>query len=64
MLKDVDLGGIYLASLVPRLLLAAALFFVCRWALGRSRLLGRVWYLALFEAALFVVVFAMLLPFA
>ncbi len=63
MLKDVDLGGIYLAALVLHLLLAAVLFFACRGALGRIRLLGRVWYLALFEAALFVVVFALLLPF-
>ena len=63
MLKEVEFAGIYFAPFVLNLLLAAPVFFVCRWLLGRCGVLSRIWYLALFELALFVVIVFLMLPF-
>ncbi len=64
MLQEIDFGGIYLPPFALHLLLATPIFFLCRWLLAKSGLLGRVWYLALFEVALFVIVLSVMLPFA
>ncbi len=62
MLTEIDLNGIYVAPFSLHLLLAAVVFFVLRWLLLRSGLLPRLWYLALAEVSLFVIVMVFILP--
>lgn len=64
MIQEIDVGGIYLPPFALHLCIAVPIFFLCRWILARFGLLGRVWYLALFEVALFIVVLSLTLPFA
>ena len=64
MFKEVEFAGIYFSPFVLHLLMAATVFFACRWLLGRLGLLSRIWYLALFELALFIVILSLTLPFA
>jgi hypothetical protein len=62
MLKEVNLGGAYVAPIVLYLLLATPIFLVCRWGLARLGVLAFVWHPALFEIALFGVILAALVP--
>jgi len=56
MLTEINVGGIYIAPFALHLLIAAPPFFLLRWLLSRLGLLSRVWYLALCELALFILV--------
>ena len=63
MIKEAAFAGVYFSPFVPHLLLAVPVFWLCRRLLGRLGLLSRVWYLPLFELALFVVILALTLSF-
>ena len=62
MLTEIDIGGIFIASFALHLALAVPVFFALRWLLARSHLLSKLWYLALCEVALFVVVLFLVFP--
>jgi hypothetical protein len=62
MLTEIDIGGIYIATFALHLALAVPAFFALRWLLARSHILSRLWYLALCELALFVVVLFFIFP--
>lgn len=55
-MKEIDLGGIYVSPFAIHLLEAAAIFLVLRWVLARTGILDKVWYLALAEMALFILI--------
>jgi len=54
--KEVELVGVCFSPFIVDLLLAAAAFFPCRWALARLGLLSRLWHLGLFEFSLFILI--------
>jgi hypothetical protein len=54
MFHEVSLGDVYVAPIVLKALLAGALLLLCRFLLGRSGILHRLWHPALFEVALYV----------
>lgn len=62
MLMEFNLGGILVAPFAVNLALAAPPFFALRWLLARTGLLARLWYLALCEMALFVIVLFLTYP--
>jgi len=62
MLREIDIGGIYIASFALHLGLATPAFFLLRWLLSRCHLLPRLWYLALCEISLFVVMLFLTFP--
>jgi hypothetical protein len=62
MLSELNLDGIYLAPFAGHLLIAATLFFALRWGLLRLKALSHVWYLALAEISLFILILVFTLP--
>ncbi|OIR09937.1 hypothetical protein GALL_78580 [mine drainage metagenome] len=62
MLTEINLGGIFVATFAWHLALALPVFFALRWLLTRLGLLPRLWYLALSEVALFVLVLFLTFP--
>ena len=63
MLTEIEFAGVYFSPFALHLLMASVVFFLCRWLLGRVGWLAHIWYLALFELALFVVILSLTLPF-
>ena len=55
---EVEFAGIYLSSIVPTALLAFAGTTVLRLMAGRLRLYRWIWHPALFDTALFILVWA------
>ncbi|MDR3517078.1 MAG: DUF1656 domain-containing protein [Azospirillaceae bacterium] len=64
MIDKINASGIYFAPFAINFLLSIPVFFLCRYVLERAGVLERVWYQALFEIALFVVAFTLVLPFS
>lgn len=62
MLTEINVDGIYIAPFALHLLMAVPPFLVLRWVLSRTGVLSRLWYLALCEVCLFVVVLFLTLP--
>lgn len=62
MLTEINMGGLYIAPFSLHLLVAVPPFFLLRWVLSRTGALSRLWYLALCEICLFVVVLFLTLP--
>jgi hypothetical protein len=60
MMAEVNIGGVLIAPIVIYMLIALAIFAVCRLALGHFDLLRRVWHPALFEVALFLCILSLL----
>ena len=56
MIAEINLGGVYLSSYVVIALAAFAVTAVLRKLLGLSGLYRRIWHPALFDAALFILV--------
>lgn len=55
---ELDIWGVYVAPIVPLLVVAWVGVVVLRYAADRAGLLARVWHPALFEFALYVIVLA------
>jgi hypothetical protein len=60
MIAEVNIAGALIAPIVIYALVAALIFAVCRFVLGRFGLLRRVWHPALFEVALFLCILSLL----
>ena len=58
---DFEVGGVYLPPIAQALLLALPIFMVLGWSLRRLGVLRFVWHEALFEGALYVCVFAVVI---
>lgn len=54
--KEAELAGVCFSPFIIELLLAAVVFFACRWLLARLGLLSRLWHLGLFELSLFILI--------
>jgi protein-S-isoprenylcysteine O-methyltransferase Ste14 len=65
MIAELNLGGVYLSTIVATALLAFIIAALVRKALGQTGLYRHVWHPALFDAALFVLLWAAItaLPF-
>jgi protein AaeX len=60
MIAEVGIGGVFLAPIVIYAIAATAIFVACRFVLGVTGLLQRVWHPALFEVALFLAILSLL----
>jgi hypothetical protein len=60
MIAEVSIGGVFLAPIVIYAFAATLIFVACRFVLGLTGLLQRVWHPALFEVALFVSILSLL----
>ncbi len=63
MISEVAIGGMFLAPIVVYAVAAALIFAICRFVLGATNLLQRLWHPALFEVALFVSILSLLVKF-
>ncbi|HEY1410699.1 MAG TPA: DUF1656 domain-containing protein [Rhodopila sp.] len=61
MLREVDVGGIYVAPIVIYGVVAIPLFVICRWGLGHAGVLRAIWHPALFELAVYVALLSLLI---
>ncbi len=55
---ELDLFGVYMAPIVPMMLLAWIAMVPLRWALHRSGIYRHVWHPALFGFSLYLIVLA------
>ncbi len=60
MMTEVAIGGVFLAPIVVYAAAASIIFAACRFVLGLTGLLQRIWHPALFEVALFVSILSLL----
>jgi len=58
MTPEVDVAGVYISSMVPTALASLAASILLRKLLGRLGAYRRIWHPALFDAALFLVLWA------
>ncbi len=58
--REMDVGGILFPSLLPILMVAAALYLLLDWGLARIGFYRRVWHMHLFRLALFSIIFGVL----
>jgi len=59
-LREIDIGGIYLAPIVPIAVVAGLLFAVLRALLARAGVMRLAWHPALFEFALLLCIVSLL----
>ncbi len=60
MIAEAAIGGMFLAPIVIYGVAAGLIFAACRFMLGVTGLLQRLWHPALFEVALFVSILSLL----
>ncbi|MFC0408846.1 DUF1656 domain-containing protein [Roseomonas elaeocarpi] len=60
MFHEISIADVYVAPIVLEGVLAALLFLLLRFILGRTGVLHRLWHPALFEVALFVSLLSLL----
>lgn len=58
MIRELDIGGLFFAPLVASAVVALLLWFPLRAGLARADLYRWIWHPALFDIALFVLLFA------
>jgi hypothetical protein len=63
MIAELQVGGVFLAPIVLYAVVAAVIFGLCRFGLGATGLLQRIWHPALFEVALYVSILSLLVLF-
>jgi hypothetical protein len=57
---ELDLAGIYVASIIGFGAMSLPIFLGCRWLLARTGCLRRVWHPALFETAIYLSILSLL----
>ena len=60
MFHEISIADVYVAPIVLEGVIAALLFLLLRFVMGRAGLLHRLWHPALFEVALFVSLLSLL----
>jgi hypothetical protein len=55
MIKEINLGGVYLSPMLAYMAAAGIIWYLIRLAFDRSGLYRRVWHPALFNTALYVI---------
>lgn len=61
MIPEVDIAGIFISTLVPTALLTLICTIVLRKLLGRIGAYRHIWHPALFDAALFLILWAVVI---
>ena len=61
MIPEVDIAGVFLSTLVPTALLSLFLTWLARKLLGRFGAYRHIWHPALFDAALFLILWAVVI---
>ena len=62
-MKEISLGGVFLAPIVVYAIGAGLIFFTIRFILGQTGILRRLWHPALFEVAVFFCVLSLLVRY-
>ncbi len=61
MIPEIDIAGVFLSTLVPTALLGLILTWLIRKLLGRFGAYRHIWHPALFDAALFLILWAVVI---
>ena len=61
MIPEIDIAGVFLSTLVPTALLSLFLTWLVRKLLGRAGAYRHIWHPALFDAALFLILWAVVI---
>jgi hypothetical protein len=61
MTPEVDIAGIFVSTLVPTALVSFIATMVLRKVLGRAGAYRQIWHPALFDAALFLILWAIVI---
>ncbi len=61
MIPEIDIAGVFLSTLVPTALLSLFLTYLVRKLLGRFGAYRHIWHPALFDAALFLILWAVVI---
>jgi protein AaeX len=60
MLTEVAVAGVFVAPIVLYWIVSIPIFFICRWVLARTGILGAMWHPALAEFSLWLIILALL----